>query len=137
MTDDLLDEATRLAERLPVLMGGSIAETLRALVERVQQAEAERQEWADLWKRASMGVLTLQDEAKALTRERDSWHQAALTATAGESRAERERDEARGKLDKVRQVAEDTSESVSNDWGWGYDAAMERVLAILDGKTGD
>ena len=42
--------------------------------------------------------------------------------------------EARARLDKVRALAEDTSESVNNDWGWGYDAAMESVLAILDGK---
>ena len=48
-----------------------------------------------------------------------------------------ERDEARGKLDKVRALAEDTSESVNNDWGWGYDAAMESVLAILDGSSPD
>ena len=48
-----------------------------------------------------------------------------------------ERDEARAKLDKVRALAEDTSESVNNDWGWGYDAAMESVLAILDGSSPD
>src|SRR5690606_2967266 len=78
MTDDLLDEATRLAGVAPP---GSAAEhilatprVLRALVERVRQAEAARQEWADRWQKASMSVLRLTDE----------------------------RDAARGKLDKVR-----------------------------------
>ena len=124
-TDDLLDEATRLAaefnRQFPIT-----AATLRALVERVQQVESDLRV-------ARVGEAL----GEVAVRERDQWHQAALTATAGESRAERERDEARGKLDAVHALAEDTSESVNNDWGWGYDAAMERVLAILDGKAGD
>lgn len=59
--------------------------------------------------------------------ERDSWHQAALTATAGESRAERERDEARGKLDQVR-------EAVTSVTGEPHDDVSRDVLAILDEK---
>ena len=90
MTDDLLDEATRLAG---VFSGTSMDRTLRALVERVREAEAERQEWADLWQKASMSVLRLTDE----------------------------RDAARGKLDKVRAAASrylnecDQSEVLASD----------------------
>ena len=109
MSDPLLDEATRLAaefnRQFPIT-----AATLRALVERVREAEAERQEWANLWQKASMSVLTLQGDAKTLTRERDA---------------------ARGKLDKVRAAASrylnecDQSEVLASD-----------VLAILDGDNG-
>jgi len=86
-TDPLLDEATRLADVAPP---GSAAEhilatprVLRALVERVQEAEAARQEWADRWAKASMSVLSLLDDVETLTRERD---------------------EARANIDKVREV---------------------------------
>lgn len=71
-------------------------------IEEQARAEAERQEWADLWQQASTSVLTLQGEAKTLTRERD---------------------EARGKLDKVRARLD------------SWDAtALRDVLAILDGE---
>lgn len=109
-TDDLLDEATRLADVAPV---GSAAErilvtprVLRALVERVRQAEAEQ----------------------------DSWHQAALLTTADLGRVERERDEARGKIDKVRERVKFHLSGQRN--GSGISFILDDVLAILDGKEG-
>ena len=113
-TDALLDEATRLATMtqeditLPWRHAEALAPIVRALVERVREAEAERQEWADLWQQASMSVLTLQDDAKTLTRERD---------------------EARGKLDKVRALADEAPDNLLDE--------LRTLLAILDGKTGD
>ena len=111
---DLLDEATRLAGVAPP---GSAAEhilatprVLRALVEWVRAAEAERQEWANLWQKASMSVLTLQDDAKTLTRERDA---------------------ARGKLDKARRLIPTENPELIES-GYGIDSAD--VLAILDGN---
>lgn len=119
-TDDLLDEATRLADSdwppaaltIPVL---------RALIERVQQAEAERDDLALLVNEHRDALGRKHTYQQSVEAERDSWHQAALTATAGESRAERERDEARGKLDDVRARLD------------SWDAtALRDVLAILD-----
>lgn len=110
MTDDLLDEATRLADVAPV---GSAAEqilatprVLRALVQRVQQAEAAR----------------------------DSWHQAALLTTADLGRVERERDAARGKLDKVRALAESMQRAKVGGGFLSGSLNTADVLAILDGK---
>ena len=114
---DLLDEATRLAdsEWPPAALTIPV---LRALVERVQEAEAARQEWADLWQKASMSVLTLQDDAKTLTRERD----AAL-----------------GKLDAVRvhvgaALSGDDKAMPSGVRLVQHHTALLDVLAILDGK---
>jgi len=108
MSDPLLDEATRLAaefnRQFPIT-----AATLRALVERVREAEAERQEWANLWQKASMSVLTLQGDAKTLTRERDA---------------------ARGKLDKVRAWLDDVYDD-GTEW-----RDLRRLRAILDGDNG-
>ena len=106
MSDTLLDEATRLAG---VFSGTSMDRTLRALVERVREAEAERQEWADLWQKASMGVLSLQGDAETLTRERDA---------------------ARGKLDKVRAWLDDVYDD-GTEW-----RDLRRLRAILDGDNG-
>ena len=128
--DNLLDEATRLAGVAPP---GSAAEhilatprVLRALVERVREAEAdeseqsdeadywvgqleraeaERQEWANLWQKASMSVLTLQGDAETLTRERDA---------------------ARAKLDKVRAWLDDVYDD-GTEW-----RDLRRLRAILD-----
>lgn len=102
MTDDLLDEATRLADGKPQVRDD--VRILRALIERVQQAEAERQEWADLWQQASMSVLRLTDE----------------------------RDAARGKLDKVRDWAHHIR-TTRQRGDIEYNAASD-VLAILDDK---
>ena len=83
---------------------------MRALVERVRQAEAERQEWANLWQQASMGVLRLTDE----------------------------RDEARGKLDKVREAVTAELECLLHDDDdpvqCGWKRTVRDVLAILDGN---
>ncbi len=103
-TDDLLDEATRLARAEYVSV--DVSDCLRALVERVRDAEAERQEWADLWQQASMSVLRLTDE----------------------------RDAARGKLDKVRDWAHHIR-TTRQRGDIEYNAASE-VLAILDDKDG-
>jgi hypothetical protein len=156
MTDDLLDEATRLAaefnRQFPIT-----AATLRALVERVQEAEAARQEWADLWQKASMSVLTLQDDAETLTRERDEarakldeWLKVLPAITPAEfpawrsgyapkgevTRVGSELGKARAKLDKVRALV--TNPPVFGDlaparW-YGYADMRRDVLAILDGK---
>ena len=115
MTDDLLDEAERL--HYEVIRDDRDAEWRRlnaehdlvpALAERVRAAEAERQEWADLWQKASMSVLRLTDE----------------------------RDAARGKLDTVRALV--TTPPVFGDlaparW-YGYADMRRDVLAILDGN---
>jgi hypothetical protein len=102
MTDDLLDEATRLAdsEWPPAALTTPV---LRALVERVRAAEAERQEWADLWQKAAMSVLRLTDE----------------------------RDAARGKLDTVRERVKFHLSGQRN--GSGISFILDDVLAILDG----
>jgi hypothetical protein len=107
MTDDLLDEATRLADRLHDVDPPEVR-VLRALVERVQGAEAAR----------------------------DSWHQAALLTTADLGRVERERDEARAKLDTVRQGLVDEIakfEHGDSEEGWPVHN-LRNVLAIIDGK---
>lgn len=118
-TDDLLDEATRLADSdwppaaltIPVL---------RALVERVQQAEAERetcysdecgepcQSWQAM-KRAEMAEYKRQAE------------------TTGQRLGE-----ARGKLDKVRDWAHHIR-TTRQRGDIEYNAASD-VLAILDGR---
>ena len=111
MTDDLLDEATRLAGVAPP---GSAAEhilatprVLRALVERVQEAEAAR----------------------------DSWHQAALLTAADLGRVEHERDAARGKLDKVRALVTNPPAFTNREHGlsiYGHADLRDDLLAILD-----
>jgi len=106
MTDDLLNEATRYGERFKNVPVGTM---VLDLVERVQQAEAERQEWADLWQKASMSVLTLQDDAKTLTRERDA---------------------ARAQLDAVRERVKFHLSGQRN--GSGISFILDDVLAILD-----
>ena len=101
-TDPLLDEATRLADRLHDVDPPEVR-VLRALVERVRAAEAGEREAREHM--ASNGYLALRMEAQ--------------------------RDEARGKLDKVRAAASrylnecDQSEVLASD-----------VLAILDGDNG-
>lgn len=117
-TDDLLDEATRLADVAPV---GSAAErilatprVLRALVERVRDAENEADTQAGIAaiRTAERDSLRFElDGARAVAR-KDNEHLIA------------ERDEARGKLDKVRQWSE-------NNLGGAQNAAL---LAIIDGK---
>ena len=106
MSDPLLDEATRVADayQREIPSGISpIADLLRALVERVRAAEAGEREAREHM--ASNGYLALRMEAQ--------------------------RDEARGKLDKVRAAASrylnecDQSEVLASD-----------VLAILDGDNG-
>lgn len=105
MTDDLLGQATRLADNSPDVGVGPL---LRALVERVRDAEQGRDETFKLWQRASMSVLRLTDE----------------------------RDEARGKLDAVREIV--TNPPVFGDIAparWYGQSDMQRdVLAILDGR---
>lgn len=101
---DLLDEATRLADRMEPKWPydddtRSDADTVRALVERVQQAEAGREQYSQLWQKASMSVLRLTDE----------------------------RDEARGKLDKVRALADEAPNNLLDE--------LRTLLAILDGPA--
>src|SRR5690606_26711977 len=138
---DLLDEATRLAGAEYVSVDA--ANMIRVLVERVraaeadeseqsdeadywvgqlERAEAERQEWADLWQRASMSVLTLQDDVETLTRERDAAREDCNKNASNVRRLTLELHEARGKLDKVRQWSD-------NNLGGAQNAAL---LAILD-----
>ncbi|MDF2915973.1 MAG: hypothetical protein K0S70_190 [Microbacterium sp.] len=108
MTDDLLDEATRLASTAPP---GSAAEhilktprVLRALVERVQQAE----------RRANFEAMRAVSESI----ERD----------AARGKLDKVR---RGILDEIAKFEHGDSEE-----GWPVHN-LRNVLAILDGKTGD
>jgi len=155
MTDDLLDEAEKFAAYLeshaddePAHVANTDGETVRALVERVQQAEAERQEWADLWQKASMSVLTLQGDAKTLTRERDAAREDCNKNASNVRRLTLELHEARAKLDTVREVVDtlrndceyhesrevDAAEIRTVD-GWRHvDDYAQDVLSILDGK---
>jgi hypothetical protein len=120
MGDDLLDEAERL--HYEVIRDDRDAEWRRlnaehdlvpALVERVRAAEAERQEWADLWQKASMSVLALQGDAETLTRERDA---------------------ARGKLDAVRALAESMQRAKVGGGFLSGSINTADVLDILDGN---
>lgn len=116
MGDDLLDEAERL--HYEVIRDDRDAEWRRlnaehdlvpALVERVRAAEAERQEWADLWQKAAMSVLRLTDE----------------------------RDAARGKLDTVRALVTNPPAFTNREHGlsiYGHADLRDDVLAILDGN---
>lgn len=183
MTDTLLDAARDfIADFRTWRPGRDTDRIVRALVERVQQAEAERDQlgnaafaaycaaggdtdtarnwqeffrpitlpaWSEVVEREVRQAIRDEEEeaetqagiAAIRTAERDSWHQAALTATAGESRAERERDEARGKLDKVREAVTAELECLLHDKDdpvqCGWKRTVRDVLAILDGKTGD
>ncbi|MBN0040212.1 hypothetical protein JN535_08535 [Cellulosimicrobium cellulans] len=128
MTDDLLDEATRLADHL----GTADGELVRALVERVREAENNTE--------------TLEGIVEIRTAERDEYKTGEGLANGVAERwarrcmeARAERDAARGKLDKVRALV--TNPPVFGDLApvrWYGFADMQRdVLAILDGKTGD
>ncbi|WP_353707621.1 hypothetical protein ABRQ22_17320 [Cellulosimicrobium sp. ES-005] len=114
MTDDLLDEATRLADNSP---GVGVGPLLRALVERVQQAEAEA--------RHLRSIATREVAA----------HETQVARLAAE------RDVARGKLDKVREAVTAELDCLLHDDDdpvqCGWKRTVRDVLAILDGKTGD
>ncbi|MDQ8040628.1 hypothetical protein RDI86_02040 [Cellulosimicrobium sp. XJ-DQ-B-000] len=105
MTDDLLDEATRYGERFKNVPVGVM---VLALVERVQQAEAVR----------------------------NDYHHQYLDAVDARVDALTGRDAARGKLDRVRNLAHQPI-------GFRVNGSIEPVirtrdvLAILDGTTGD
>lgn len=119
MSDDLLDEATRLANEGAY----DTADTLRALVERVQQAEAD----AD-------GYKTGEGLANGVA---ERWARRCM-------KAREERDEARAKLDKVRALAVQWSEEAGDyvpplpaDEPYNLMVNHSRgVLAILDGEPG-
>lgn len=119
--DDLLDRALELADDYRNLDEGRV---LRALVERVKQAEAKRD-----------SLRFELDGARAVAR-KDNEHLIA------------ERDVARGKLDKVRELADwlvNLADAEYGSPGWVdrstvtlneiTDKARD-VLAILDGTTG-
>ena len=113
MTDDLLDEATRLADSDWPPAARTIP-VLRALVERVQQAEA------DLNERIIANQVIARREAGVIA----------------------ERDAARGKLDKVRvhvgvALSGDDKTMAAGVRLVQHHTALREVLAILDRKTGD
>jgi hypothetical protein len=146
MTDDLLDEAEKFAAYLeshaddePAHVANTDGETVRALVERVQQAEALKNDYAQQYEDAV-------DARVAAMNERDDKARDGRLRLAA---AERERDAARGKLDKVCSLAgwlvslddddpdspgrvERRTVTLNQIIGKARD-----VLAILDGKTGD
>lgn len=121
MTDDLLDEATRLADDYRFAKTGRI---LRDLIERVQQAEALKNDYAQQYEDA------VDARVSAMNERDDKARDGRLRLAA----AERERDAARGKLDKVRALIQ-TSDPDEAEAMYGLIA--RDVLAILDGKTGD
>ena len=106
VTDDAVEAATRLLSGDMPYTEENIDRTLRALVERVQQAEADESEQSD---------------------EADYW--------VGQlERAEAERDAARGKLDTVRERVKFHRSGQRN--GSGISFILDDVLAILDDKEG-
>jgi hypothetical protein len=98
VTDDLLDEATRLAANRNVFSPDDPAvRILRALVERVKQVEAERE-----------------------TYEREALNAAMNLHMGRAKRAEAERDAARDKLAAVKDAAETWADfAPADDWGEG------------------
>jgi hypothetical protein len=117
VTDDAVEAATRLLSGDMLYTEENIDRTLRALVERAQHAEFQSSFRETEW----------------------------AGAEKAREHAERERDEARGKLDKVRELV--TNPPFVKDVPGGYppghvgpirryrQADMQRdVLAILDGK---
>lgn len=108
MSDDLLDEATRLAANRNVFSPDDPAvRLLRALVERVQQAET-----------ANVALERLADRAATFSR-----------ANAAE------RDRVRAKLEKVRtRIANERARAEKNYEPDGYIDWLDDTLAILDGK---
>ncbi len=78
---------------------------------------------------ATSEVAAHETQVARIAAERDSWHQAALLTTADLGRVEHERDEARGKLDKVRRLIP-TENPELIEAGYGIDS--RDVLAILD-----
>ena len=114
MSDDLLDEATRLADRHTA--GYRETETsriVRALVERVQQAEAERDDLA----------LLVSEHRDALGRKH-----------AYQQSVEAKLDAAQAKLYKLRERVKFHLSGQRN--GSGISFILDDVLAILDDKEG-
>lgn len=114
---DLLDEATRLADYLDthpeLVVGDDDRRIVRALTERVQQAEA---------------------DADGESNQADYYWVGEL------ERVERERDAARGKLDKVRDICDQANEGMPLVTFGGHVQShrinVDDVLAILDEETG-
>lgn len=128
MSDDLLDEATRLAgDYADHHHDYGMARVLNELIERVRDAENE----AD----TQVGIAAIR------TAERDSLRfeldGARMVARKNNEYLIAERDEARAKLDKVRDLAHRPFEFVRVN-GSGEPVIRTRdVLAILDGKEAD
>ena len=155
MGDPLLDEATRVADayQREIPSGISpIADLLRALVERVQAAEAERdmlgnaafagycaaggdtdsaRNWAEFFRPITYPIWSEVVEREVRQAIRDEENEAENQAGIATIRTA-ERDEARGKLDTVRTYIRQHDEtSPTGREQWGAD-----VLAILDGDNG-
>jgi len=153
MTDDLLDEATRVADayQREIPSGISpIADLLRALVERVQAAEAdaislrsivtnEMQMREDAERRAAVEgrrLATSNRRIGELSAERDHWKKAwggwadsAVNSGIDLAMAQR-------KLDAVRAHCQaNIGNCGGDDEARGTDWALRDVLAILDGKA--
>ncbi len=134
-TDDLLDEATRLADNSP---GVGVGPLLRALVERVQQAEAEAISLRSIVSHETQ----MREDAEARASQNmeyvRAWRERAERA---ETFADGRLNEARGKLDKVREVCDQANEGMPLVTFGGHVQShrinVDDVLAILDGKTGD
>lgn len=133
VADDLLDEATRLVGLIEQRGGvrgslkGEAGIALRALVERVQQAES-------ALRVARVGEAL----GEVAVRERDSLRfeldGARSVARKDNEHLIAERDAARGKLDKVRRLIPTENPELIES-GYGIDSGD--ILAILDGKTGE
>lgn len=110
MTDDLLDEATRLADAEYV--SADAADMIRVLVERVRAAEAERD-------------TCYSDECGEPCQSWQAMKRAELAEHKRQAETTGQRlGEARGKLDKVREAVQSGAIVAESDL----------LLAILDGK---
>ncbi|MGW9541957.1 hypothetical protein ACWHA6_36340 [Streptomyces anthocyanicus] len=132
MTDDLLDEATRLAgDYADYHHDYGMARVLNELIQRVQQAEADVAEYAPILDRQGE-LLTgaanaLRGDPPPLT----TWSHHDLPELAAE---------ARGKLDKVRDICDQANEGMPLVTFGGHVQShrinVDDVLAILDEETG-
>ena len=159
MSDPLLDEATRLAdtgEREGMVVAPTRA--LRALVERVQAAEAERdmlgnaafagycaaggdtdsaRNWAEFFRPITYPIWSEVVEREVRQAIRDEENEAENQAGIATIRTA-ERDEARGKLDAVRALVTNPPAFTNREHGlsiYGHADLRDDVLAILDGKA--
>ena len=125
-TDPLLDEATRLADRLHDVDPPEVR-VLRALVERVRAAEAERDSWKT---RASVAAEEMLEMSTALARVEFLHQGCEFIRRKDVESVLSQRDSARGKLDAVRAWLDDVYDD-GTEW-----RDLRRLRAILDGDNG-